>query len=377
MFEKIIISIFTLSAVVQLLYWCFVFSRLAFYKTPSITHALSPVTSPASPIKYPPVSIIICARNEAKNLSQNLVSILQQKYAASFEVIVVNDASTDETAALLNVFSTQYSHLKIVHISEKKLKGKKGALAEGIKASSHDWLLLTDADCTPLSKEWLSDMIKCNNAKDIGLGFSPYKKRDGFLNTFIRYEAVWTAIQYMGFGLAGMPYMGVGRNILYNKKIYEKANGFAKHAHIASGDDDLFINSVISKKNFSIILSPKTFMYSEPNTQWNGYFTQKKRHFTTATSYKLKHKIILGGLSVSHIFYFVTSVLALTLQISTIFVLSLILVRTLTIWFLYGKILLKFHDRPLIRWIPLLDTVYFLFYLVFAPALVMKAQKWN
>jgi poly-beta-1,6-N-acetyl-D-glucosamine synthase len=370
MFEKIVISIFILSAVVQLLYWCFVFSRLAFYKTP-------PITNYPSPITYPLVSIIICARNEARNLKNNLPLILEQQYSSTFEVIVVNDASTDETALILEDLAHQYPHLRIVTIFEKKIKGKKGALAEGINAAQHDWLLLTDADCTPLSREWLSGMIKYNNAKDIGLGFSPYKKRDGFLNTFIRYEAVWTAIQYLGFGLVGMPYMGIGRNILYKKKIYENVGGYEKHAHIASGDDDLFINSVISEKNFSIILSPKTFMYSEPHSQWNGYFTQKKRHFTTATSYKLKHKIILGGLSVSHFLYIVTAILALTLQISTIFVLSLILVRTLTIWFLYGKILLKFHDRPLIWWIPLLDTVYLLFYLVFAPALIIRTQKWN
>jgi poly-beta-1,6-N-acetyl-D-glucosamine synthase len=370
MFATIVITVFTLSAVVQLLYWCFVFSKLAFYKMPDTTNHPSPIT-------YPPVSIVVCARNEAKNLRNNLPLILKQGYAASFEVILVNDASSDGTDSVLKGFSKQYPHLKTVTILEKKMKGKKGALAEGIKAATHEWLLLTDADCTPLSMEWLSDMVKYNNLKDIGLGFSPYKKRDGFLNTFIRYEAIWTAVQYMGFGLAGMPYMGVGRNIMYKKNIYEKAGGFEKHAHIASGDDDLFINSVISEKNFSIILSPKTYMYSEPHSQWNGYFTQKKRHFTTATSYKLKHKIILGGLSTSHFFYIVTTILALTLQISTIFVLSLILVRTLTIWFLYGKILLKFHDRLLIWWIPLLDTVYFLFYLVFAPALIIRTQKWN
>jgi poly-beta-1,6-N-acetyl-D-glucosamine synthase len=374
MFETIIITVFIIATVVQLLYWYFVFSRLAFYNTEEQNSILEPQNFKHS---LPSVSIIICARNEERNLRNNLSSILQQVYDGVFEVLVVNDASTDDTALVLKNFSTQYAYLRTVTISEKKIKGKKGALTEGIKAAAHEWLLLTDADCTPLSMEWLSDMVKYNYAKDIGLGFSPYKKRDGFLNTFIRYEAAWTAVQYIGFGLAGMPYMGIGRNILYKKKIYEKAGGFEKHAHIASGDDDLFINSVISEKNFSIILSPKTFMYSEPNTQWNGYFTQKKRHFTTATSYKLKHKIMLGGLSASHFFYIVTAVLALALQISTIFVLSLILVRTLMIWFLYGKILLKFHDRSLIWWIPLLDTVYFLFYLVFAPALIIRTQKWN
>jgi poly-beta-1,6-N-acetyl-D-glucosamine synthase len=171
--------------------------------------------------------------------------------------------------------------------------------------------------------------------------------------------------------------MGVGRNMIYRKSLYEKVGGFEKHKNLASGDDDLFVNVAVSEKNFSIILSPKTFLYSEPKTRWKSYFTQKNRHFTTATSYKLQSKIMLGGLSASHFFYFVTSVLALILKISTIFVLSFIVVRTVVIWFLYGKILLKFHDKPLIWRIPLLDTVYVLFYVVFTPALMIKTQKWN
>ncbi len=324
-----------------------------------------------------PISIIICARNEAKNLRKNLPSILNQEYA-SFEVIVVNDASTDETPNVLNGFLSKYQHLRIISIADKKIIGKKGALAAGIEAAKHEWLLLTDADCYPSgSKNWILGMIKGVDAKEIGLGYAPYQKRDGFLNTFIRYETVWTATQYMGFALAGEPYMGVGRNIIYMKKLYEKVGGFQKHAHIASGDDDLFINSVISRKNFSIILNPETFMLSEPQTRWNAYFTQKKRHFSTATSYTLKHKMMLGTLSASHFFYFVTAVSLLALKISTIFVLLGLVVRTLVMWFFYGKILRRFHEHNLFLWIPLLDVVYVFFYLFFLPALMIKTRKWR
>lgn len=375
MFETILKLIFFGATICQLVYWFFVFSKLAFYKTENEVlknhHDFQ-----STPSVLPSISVIICARNEAENLRKNLPTILNQEYT-DFEVIVVNDASTDETPDVLNYFLLKYQHLRIITIANKKIMGKKGALAAGIAAAKYEWLLLTDADCYPLSKNWILGMIKGVDAKEIGLGYAPYQKRDGFLNTFIRYETVWTAIQYMGFALAGEPYMGVGRNMIYMKKLYEKVGGFQKHAHIASGDDDLFINSVISRKNFSIILNPKTFMLSEPQTRWNAYFTQKKRHFSTATSYTLKHKMMLGILSASHFFYFVTAVSLLALKISTIFVILGLVVRTLVMWFFYGKILRRFHEHNLFIWIPVLDVVYVFFYLFFLPALMIKTRKWR
>ena len=235
---------------------------------------------------------------------------------------------------------------------------------------------MTDADCYPLSNRWIHDMVNDAHTKEIGLGYAPYEKRDGFLNKFIRFETVWTAIQYMSFALAGEPYMGVGRNMIYKKNLYLKAGGFQKHQHIASGDDDLFINSVVTKKNFKIILQPSTFMYSLPKTRWNAYFTQKKRHLSTSTSYILRHKIMLGILSLSHFLFFVTALCLLALKISTIFALTIIVVRTLIVWYFYGKILRRFHETNLSIWIPFLDVVYIFFYIIFLPALTLRTQKW-
>ena len=379
----ILLFTFVGSALLQLYYWLFVFSKLAFLNSTEGGSVVYPnsvsnvkISDNSFEEALQSVSIIICARNEADNLVRNLPLILEQNYPFPFEIIVVDDASIDNTPLILNQFAAAYSNLKVINITEKKIKGKKGALAAGIEAAQYEWLLLTDADCYPLSKNWVFDMMKGVNGKEIGLAYAPYQKRDGFLNKFIRFETVWTATQYMGFALAGEPYMGVGRNLIYKKKLYKKAGGFEKHEHIASGDDDLFINSVISKKNFKIILEPSTFMCSLPKTRWNAYFTQKNRHFSTSTSYILRHQIMLGLLSASHFLFFVTALLLLALKISTIFVLILIVVRTLVVWFFYGKILRKFQEDDLLLWIPLLDVVYLLFYLVFLPALTVRAQKW-
>ena len=372
------------ATVVQLFFWLFVFSRLAVFNQKK---HLGLAESEDLPMSQQAVSVIICARNEAENLRQNLPKILEQDYP-NFEVVVVNDASTDDSAAVLNELSKQYPHLKIISILEKKKLGKKSALAKGIENASHDWLLMTDADCTPLptasgqiSKNWISGMMAgIREGKEMVLGYAPYAKRDNsLLNKFIRFETVWTATQYLSFALIGQPYMGVGRNLLYNKRLYKKVDGFIKHEDLASGDDDLFVNQVITQKNFSIILLPQTFMVSEPKTQWNSYFTQKNRHLSAGNRYMLKHKILLGLVSASHFLFFVTLFLASYVKISTMFAVANIVVRTILIWTVYAKILRKLHEKRLLWWIPLLDVLYVFFYLVFASTIILRAtpRKWQ
>jgi glycosyltransferase involved in cell wall biosynthesis len=368
MLTDLLLYIFIISTVFQLLLWLFVFSKLAFFKNNT------PKTKQQNP---PPVSIVICARNETANLKNNLSIILQQKYP-EFEVIIVDDASDDDTQTVLQAYSYQFKNLRTVKIEHKTLPGKKGALAAGIEAAKYDWLLLTDADCYPLSDEWVSGMMSPIEAEtEIVLGYAPYEKGTGFLNTFIRFETVWTAVQYLSFALVGQPYMGVGRNLLYRKKTYEKSGGFVSHQHIASGDDDLLIKKIIFKKNFKIFLSQKAFMYSKPKTQWNAYFTQKKRHLTTATSYKIKHQIMLGAVSMSHFLHFVTAVLLLVLKISTMFVVIGIVVRSVVIWLFYGKILKRLHEESLVWYVPILDACYIIFYLILAPFLTYRTQNWR
>ncbi len=376
------------STVVQLFFWLFVFSRLALFNQKKHLGLTESDSLENLPTCQQAVSVIICARNEAANLRKNLPLILEQDYP-HFEVVVVNDASTDETAEVLQQFSEQYPHLHVVSIVEKHGMGKKNALAQGIENAKHDWLLLTDADCSPISHKnkstnnhyWISGMMSgIVNEKQMVLGYAPYEKRDNsLLNKFIRFETVWTAVQYLSFALIGQPYMGVGRNLLYNKKLYRKVDGFSKHADLASGDDDLFVNQVITKINFSIILFPKTFMVSEPKTQWNSYFTQKKRHLSAGNRYLLKHKILLGMVSLSHLLFFVTTFFLIYIKISTMFAVANIVVRTIVIWTVYAKIIRKLHEDRLLLWIPLLDILYVFFYLVFASTLIFKAppRKWR
>ncbi len=329
---------------------------------------------------HPAVSIIICARNEAENLQQYLPRILNQNYH-SFEVIVINDHSDDKTEDILLDFNINYPILRFFSLqrTDRNSPGKKQALAKGIDTAKHEVLLFTDADCCPASPYWLDEMQKAIRGDvAIGLGFAPYQSSPGFLNRFIRFETVFTAVQYLSFALAGMPYMGVGRNLIYRKQLYQQGGGFDAHAHIASGDDDLFVNAAATKKNTSIIIKDAAFVYSPAKESWYQYYRQKTRHYTTGKIYKLHHQILLGLLALTHFIHYFGG-LVLLMYSSTMFVaIILILVRILIVLFYYRFILKKLCTPDLFFWIPVLDAALALHYLIFLPALFTgNTNKWT
>ncbi len=246
---------------------------------------------------HAPVSVVVCAKNEAQNLRDNLPFILQQKYQ-EFEVVVVNDDSTDETISVLNEFAAQYSNLKIITVdaSEKKGIGKKYALSKGIKSAAHDIILMTDADCKPATEHWIQHMAsRINGQHKIVLGISPYKEDNTILNGLIVYETMQTTLQYAGFAVLGSPYMGVGRNMCFDKKLWESKNWNAEEMNMASGDDDLAVQSLSTKENTVVCFSHESYTCSEPPKSWSAWFKQKMRHYETGSFYKASQRILLGS----------------------------------------------------------------------------------
>jgi poly-beta-1,6-N-acetyl-D-glucosamine synthase len=369
---------FLFGSIVQILYWVFFFSRLAARKE----KPLEPSTA------HRPISVVICAKNEARNLQSNLPLILSQYYA-NYEVIVVNDRSTDNSFEILNAFQKIYPHLKIVHLLEKDeqaMKGKKFALTEGIAAANHDILLLTDADCQPVSKYWIDFMQQhLTDEKQIGLGYGPLFKVDKatsfgqrLLNQLARFETVQTAIQYFSAAWIGIPYMGVGRNIIYYKSLFEKNDGFKKHSHIASGDDDLFINQVATKENTAIILHPKTHMYSAAKADWQGFYTQKTRHVSTSVYYQPRHKIYLGLFFTSFVAFHIYSILLLLLNKNLDIILITFGLKTLFAYLIGHSIFKKLNAFDLWLYLPLLDFVYLLYLMRMLPSTIIRnTNKWN
>lgn len=353
-------------AVVQLIYWGIIFQRLGWFKVSATTTDLS----------FPAVSIVICARNEAANLQKNLESILLQDYPI-FEVIVVNDDSADETAEVLTVFSEKYTHLDVVTIRNKQARGKKAALTTGIQNTKYSWLLLTDADCVPNSRYWIREMYGQANAtkSDIVLGYGPYHKKETWLNRWVQFETIYVAIQYFSFALWKEPYMGVGRNLMYRKALFMQNQGFEKHLHLTSGDDDLFVNATANGNNTTICLHPNSFMYSASPNSWLSLYRQKTRHYSSSNHYKMKHKILLGLLSGSHLYFYLGLSIFIMGNVWNCGIIVILILRTFLLHIAFCNYLYKIRNRPFIKYILLLDALLPLYYLIFASALWGQKNK--
>ncbi len=244
-----------------------------------------------------PVSIIICAKNEAENLKNFLPVILSQDHP-DFEVVVINDASIDETLEVLEDFQSRDPRLKIVDVQNNEAfwANKKYAITLGIKKAKKPYLLFTDADCRPETSQWLKEMsAHFEEKKSIVLGYGGYFiQTRSFLNKIIRFETLFTAIQYFSYAGWGKPYMGVGRNLAYTSEEFFAQNGFATHLHIKSGDDDLFVNQAANKMNTALCFSPLGITRSVPKSDFKSWFTQKRRHVSIASHYKVEHRFMLG-----------------------------------------------------------------------------------
>lgn len=252
-----------------------------------------PEEVPDAPL--PALSIVICARNEAKNLARNLPAVLEQDYP-DFEVLVVDDGSTDDTPKTLEQLKDQYPRLKTLRISpeEKQGIGKKFALRKGVEAASGDMVLLTDADCRPASAVWAKKMALALGDKAIVLGVSPFETESGFTNGLAAYETATTAWQYIAYARSGSPYMGVGRNMGYKRSAFLARNWSAEELQLPSGDDDLFVQSEAGSGNTAVCTDPDAYTISAAPATMRDWYRQKKRHLATGHRYQPAHRILLG-----------------------------------------------------------------------------------
>jgi len=363
---EICFYLFAFTAFVQLFYYLFFFRRIAFFK-----NKIKPQS------QQHPVSVVICARDEDENIARNLPGILVQQYPSTHEVIVVNDNSVDDSKYILQELKRTFKFLNVIELTHeaKLISGKKYPLSIGIKEAKNEILLLTDADCVPASEFWMQKMQDAYyNGVEVVLGYGGYHKLPGVLNKLIRFETFHSALQYLSYAIAGVPYMGVGRNLSYKRDVFIRNKGFASINHIPSGDDDLFINKVATNKNTSVVLDREAITLSNPKTTFSGWKKQKKRHYSTAKYYKPKHKFLLGLYTFTQfLFYplFITSVIFFDWRIA----LGILGLKLLVQGLIYFKALKKMNESDLWPYFILLDIWMFFYYIIFAPSLWKKAKN--
>ena len=354
---------------IQLFYYLYFFRRLGFYQPPV----------KKSSQEYP-VSVIICARDEAHNIAHNLPGILVQKYKTTHEVIVVNDNSTDETKYLLDEFRKMFKNLNPIPLKQeaKMIPGKKFPLSMGIKSAKYEVVLLTDADCVPASELWIQKMQDgYYDEKQIVLGYGTFHKKPGMLNKLIRFETFHSALQYLSFALAGVPYMGVGRNLSYKKELFFNNKGFSAINHIPGGDDDLFINMVANKRNTAIVIEKDAHTLSEAAPTWSIWQKQKFRHYTTSKYYKAKHKFLLGLYSLTQVLLYPFT-LAAILFYNWWLALALFSLRMIVLGIVWFKSMKKLNEADLFPYFIFLDIWMSFYFFLFTPALWRRpAKEWK
>jgi cellulose synthase/poly-beta-1,6-N-acetylglucosamine synthase-like glycosyltransferase len=347
----VLFCIFSSAAVVQLFYYLF-FYLSVYLKRPQETKKTRM-----------PVSIIICARNEAENLRNFLPSVLEQDYP-DYEVIVVNDCSEDNSYEVLGKYLAQYPHLRISTVNKdpKFTHNKKFAQFIGIKASKNEILLFTDADCKPESDKWLEGMTSHFDEKtNFVLGYGGYLKENGLLNKYIRYDCMTIAMQYLGMAIRGIPYMGVGRNLSYRRSVFFSNKGFGSHNHVISGDDDLLVNTVATGKNTSVEFRKENHTRSVPCSGFNEWILQKKRHLTTAPYYKFRDKFLLITEPLTRILFYTSFILLLCFIFLWPWVLAVFVLRLITQFIVFNLVQKKLNEPELL--------VYLLIFDIFSPVI--------
>ena len=361
--------LFCLVTLIQVFYYVFFYSRVAFFKEKSKQQS-----------QQHPVSVIICARDEDENIARNLPGVLVQKYSSTHEVIVVNDNSVDDSKYILEELQKTFKFLQIVDLKQeaKLISGKKYPLSIGIKEAKHEIVLLTDADCVPASEFWIQKMQDAYvNGTEIVIGYGAYNKRPGLLNKLIRFETFHSALQYLSFALAGNPYMGVGRNLSYKKDVFLRNKGFSSINHIPGGDDDLFINKVASKHNTRVVIDKDAITLSQPKRSFNEWLRQKTRHYSTARYYKKGNKFLLALYSLSQ-FLFYPLFIAAALFYSWQLALGVFGIRLLLQAFIFFKAMKKLNEADLWPLFLFFDIWMFFYYIIFAPSLWKRPRvSWN
>ncbi|MDR1881855.1 MAG: glycosyltransferase [Prevotella sp.] len=261
----------------------------------------------------PKVSVIIVSENAEAELSENLPAVLTQDYP-DFEVVVVNNGSTDESETLLRSLQLKYPRLYVTclpYSNDITFVRRKLAFTIGIKAAKGDVLLFTEAYSRPVSDQWISSMMEeLSDEKGVVLGYSFYAGAKPFFNRIARFDNHLFSMQYMAMALKGRPFIGIYRNLAFRKRLFFDNKGFASFLNLENGED-AFINRIITDGNTSVALSSDSFVESL-NDRFSLWEQTKKSYSIAKKYFKRKTPNNLFGLEVitRYLFYLTLIVLS-------------------------------------------------------------------
>lgn len=345
---NIIFYVYIAIIAIQVSYYLGIFSRFSFIKNTPITP------------KRIPVSVIVCAKNEAENVSKLIPKLLAQNYP-NFEIVLINDASSDQTLEIFKEYDQKHEHIKLVDVvnNEAFWGNRKYSLTLGIKAAKHEHLLFINADCYPDSENWITTMSAYfTTTKTIVLGYGGYNKVKGsFLNKLIRFDNLLNALQYFSWAKSGKPFSGTGRNLAYKREEFFKTNGFITHMNIRSDEDTLFINEASNARNTTICFDSQSFIYSEAKNKFSDWVQQKRTNAFVLNHYKTFDKTQLKLFNFSQFWFIALSIILLTLNYNWVIITALLGFRYLIAWIVLGFSASKLKEKDIIYLYPFIEII--------------------
>lgn len=301
-----------------------------------------------------------------------------------FEVIVVDDASDDDTGAVLAALCLKHDHLRVVQVKpgeQRHFPGKKYAVSKGVAAADNDWLLFTDADCIPATAQWIDQMAavfrNSGGAVKIAGSYGQYSAGPGMLNAFIRWETMHSFLQAFTYARSGMPYMAVGRNLAVHKALYAQVQDWDVWKTLPTGDDDLLVARTATGANMRMIVTPESFTISEPKHTWGEWWRQKQRHLSAGKYYRPRIKAYLGAYALTHtLAWLLFFVLLFTGPV--FWAVPLMVFRCGVYWYTWARMCRLLGEKKLAKWFPLFDPGWMIYNFAFAPYIFWKnKQQWK
>ncbi len=251
------------------------------------------------------ISIVIAARNELENIESLVSNLKGLDYPSDcFEVILVDDNSTDATLELMENVTNSLQNFRVFSVKSFGSKGKRAALSLGIQNAIYHYILITDADCHP-GNNWLkSYSMKFGKGYEMLFGIAPFYQHQNLVNSISCFENLRSSILTFSMAAIDLPYSAAARNFGFTKRAFESLGGYSKTKETESGDDDLLLREAVKEHlKIGIITQQDAFVYSETKKTFSEYFQQKARHTQTSFHYLKKHQLILGFWHLLNLFF--------------------------------------------------------------------------
>jgi len=305
----------------------------------------------------PGITIIVVTCNEEDNIAGCINALIKQDYLKEkIQILIIDDASRDDTYNIALDFASLYSFIKVI---KKKNSAhwksrKKEALNQALKYATGEFLFLTDADCRPVNS-WIKDTLAQFN-KDTGLiaGFSPQVSTEGsFWNGFLFMDSLSAA--FVSAGTIGLKH-GItctGRNLAIRMQTIKDVGGYEQLPDSISGDDDFILQQVTRhpKWNAGYSFDKTTHVPAAGPEHFAAFIKQKKRHLSAGKYFNLKQQT---GYAIYHFTNFglwIIAIISLWTHIG--FVLALLL-KIFADWVAFKlftkKLRLDFHFIHFLGW---------------------------